>query len=116
MTTPEALTQFEKLVAVINFHVQDKNLREKLVEFLNLDFVKARLLTAPASSQHHQAEAGGLLSHTNDVVRYAIVQCQLASQRIIRRHGLDRYQFALGFIGADRHADKRGGMRLLQLR
>ena len=46
------------------------------VEFLNLDFVKARLLTAPASSQHHQAEAGGLLSHTNDVVRYALLELE----------------------------------------
>ena len=76
MTTDSAITQFDKLITTINFHVQNKELREQLVAFLNLDFIKSRLLTAPASSQHHQAEAGGLLLHTNDVIRYAHLELE----------------------------------------
>ena len=68
MTSEQINKELEKLRGYISFHVQDVELRSLMLDFLNQPTVQPRLIQAPASSQHHQAFAGGLLSHTNEVI------------------------------------------------
>jgi len=72
MTPEQTAIQFNKVLDTISFHVQNESLRKQLIDFLSQPHIKSRLLTAPAASGHHQAEPGGLLDHTLDVLHLGI--------------------------------------------